>query len=460
MRATIALGIAVLVALLGISPVYFGGLMADAYYDALEQWVPEWAFEVRSERYRRGWFSSTAHVELSLAESLCDAPPCPVLELETELFHGPIPLGASAALGDRIRVLGGAIVSTIDLGPLFRTGRIEPGLPPLKAYTKVFLTGSSSTRVEMPASGQTLRADSEQFSLASEGLLGVVDHAAGDTLTGHFEMPRLEATGQQGRQALLKGINAEFDGMRQGTLLLGDWSLALQRARFLAPDDGQRYALDALRLSSDMTSADGLLEGEWRATVDRMALPAQTIGASRGAVRFQRFDAATLERLRNALRPVLRGRANGQPTEITATGLLAKFGPAFLRPGPALSFNDLRLVTDTGVAAMDGKLETAPGGVDGRLTLGRLIRRLAGEVDLVVDEPLMRQWMELSGRPDLAPAQLEGLIADNILQRTPDDQIAVNIELRDGRLWLNGVESEQWAALMVLLDMGSLELES
>lgn len=460
MRATIALGIAVLIALLGISPVYFGGLMADAYYDALEQWIPEWAFEVRSERYRRGWFSSTASVELSLAESLCEAPPCPVLKLDTELFHGPIPLGASAALGDRMRVLGGAVISTIDLGPLFRAGRIEPGLPPLTAYTKVSLGGNSSTRVEMPASGQTLRADSEQFSVASEGLLGVIEHEAGSTFTGHFEMPRLEATGQQGRQALVKGIDVEFDGMRHGTLLLGDWAIKLERVRFLQPDRDARYALDALAIASDISSNDGLLQGLLRATVDRLALPAQTVGASRGELRFDRVDAATLERLRDALRPVMSGQSSDETAPITANGLLAQFGPALLRPGPEIALNDVRVVTDTGVAAIDGKLEFSPGGVDGRLTLARLIRRLQGDIDVVVDEPLMRQWMTFSGRPDLAPAQLEGLVADNILQRTPDEQIAMNLEMVDGRLWLNGVENEQWAALMVLLEMGSLESDS
>ena len=134
--------------------------------------------------------------------------------------------------------------------------------------------------------------------------------------------------------------------------------------------------------------------------------------------------------------------------------------PALLHPGPEITFNDLRLVTDRGVAAADGKLQVLPGAVDGRLTLGKLLRRLEGEADIVVDEPLARQWMDMSDRPDLASAQMPGLIEDNILQRTPDDQIAVNLEYKQGRLWINGIENEQWAALMVLLDMGSLEIDS
>ena len=112
------------------------------------------------------------------------------------------------------------------------------------------------------------------------------------------------------------------------------------------------------------------------------------------------------------------------------------------------------------VAAADGKLQVLPGAVEGRLTLGKLLRRLEGEADIVVDEPLARQWMGMSDRPDLTSAQMPGLIEDNILQRTPDDQIAVNLEYKQGRLWINGIENEQWAALMVLLDMGSLEIVS
>ena len=80
--------------------------------------------------------------------------------------------------------------------------------------------------------------------------------------------------------------------------------------------------------------------------------------------------------------------------------------------------------------------------------------------DILVDEPLAKHWMQISGRPDLAPAQMAGLIEDNILQRTPDDQIAVHLEYKQGQLWINGIENEQWAALMVLLDMGTLEIDS
>ncbi|MBV61096.1 DUF945 family protein [Abyssibacter profundi] len=460
MRATIALGIAVLFALLGVSPVYFGGVMADAYYEGLEQWIPDWAFQVRSERYHRGWFSSTAHVELSLTPSLCDTPPCPVLQMQTQLTHGPIPFGATEALGGQNRLLGGVIQSTIDPAPLFRAGRIEPGLPPLKAFTKVYLTGSSSTRLEMPASGQTLQADSEQFSLASEGLLGVIDHRGASDLTTHFEMPRLEATGQQGRQALLKGISVDFSGSREGELLLGDWSGQLDRIRFLAPEEDARYALDALRLGASTRLRDGLISGDLNLTLDRLATPQQTVGASRGNIRFDRLDAATLVRIRNALRPVIRGEAPSPEARLAIAGLLMQYGPALLHPGPEITFNDLRLVTDRGVAAADGKLQVLPGAVDGRLTLGKLLRRLEGEADIVVDEPLARQWMDMSDRPDLASAQMPGLIEDNILQRTPDDQIAVNLEYKQGRLWINGIENEQWAALMVLLDMGSLEIDS
>ena len=72
----------------------------------------------------------------------------------------------------------------------------------------------------------------------------------------------------------------------------------------------------------------------------------------------------------------------------------------------------------------------------------------------------LKHWMQISGRPDLAPAQMAGLIEDNILQRTPDDQIAVHLEYKQGQLWINGIENEQWAALMVLLDMGTLEIDS
>lgn len=460
MRATIALGIAALIALLGVSPVYFGGVMADAYYDGLEQWVPEWAFQVRSERYRRGWFSSSAHVELSLAPSLCDAPPCPVLKMETQLFHGPIPFGATEALGGQSRLLGGVIQSTLDPAPLFRAGRIEPGLPPVKAFTKIYLTGNSSTRVEMPTSGQTLRADSEQFSLASEGLLGVIDHKGGDEITTHFEMPRLEATGQEGRQALLRGISVDFSGRHEDALLLGDWSAALDRIRFLYPEQDARYALDALRAGASSRLRDGLLSGDLRLTLDRLATPQQTVGASRGSIRFDRFDAATLVRVRNALRPVLRGEAPSAESKLAIAGLLMQYAPAFLHPGPEITFNDLRLVSDRGVAVADGKLEVSPGAVDGRLTLATLLRRLSGEADILVDEPLAKHWMQISGRPDLAPAQMAGLIEDNILQRTPDDQIAVHLEYKLGQLWINGIENEQWAALMVLLDMGTLEIDS
>ena len=444
MRATIALGLLVIVVLLGLSPAWLGGKIEAAYKQSLQQWVPANLMTIKSQSYRRGWFESQASAELALADSLCEAPPCPVLMLDTQLFHGPIPLGASEALGGQLRVLAGAMISTIDPGPLFRAGRIEPGLPPLQGFTRVYLSGASSTRLEMPASGQTLSADSESFSLASDGLLGVVDHGANGRLSGNFEMPLVEATGQQGRTALLSGIKVEFDGHQQSAFL-GDWSYDIERIRFADPADDAKYALDQLSLSNQTRLEAGELSGVLSLQVDRLALPDQTIGASHASLRMERLDAAAVEAIGLDMRAIEAERAPPAMQLFALLGLYQRHGPDILARGPELAVDDGHLLTDAGVADFSIVLQAQPTATL-PTTLAEFITNLQGNVQLVADAPVVERW--LASKPELT---LDDLIADNLLQRTPEQQIATELELKDGQLWVNGVQREQFTQALELL---------
>lgn len=444
MRATIALGLLTIVVLLGLSPAWLGGKIEAAYQQSLTQWVPANVITIKSQSYRRGWFESRASAELALADSLCEAPPCPVLMLDTRLFHGPIPLGASEALGGQLRVLAGAMVSTIDLGPLFRAGRIEPGLPPLQGFTRVYLSGASSTRLEMPSSGQILSADSESFSLASEGLLGVVDHGTDGRLVGNFEMPLIEATGQQGRKALLSGIKVEFDGRAQSAFL-GQWSYDIERLRFSDPANNENYALDNLSLRNETNLQDGALNGLLRVQVDRLALPDQTIGASYATLRVERLDAAAMEAIGLDMRAMEAEQAPPAMQLFALLGLYQRHGPDILARGPELALDNGHLLTDAGVADFSVQLTASPSGAL-PTTLADFVATLQGSAQLVADAPVMERW--LASKPDL---ELDALIADNLLQRTPEQQIATELELKAGQLWVNGVPREQFSQALELL---------
>ena len=444
MRATIALGLLTIVVLLGLSPAWLGGKIEAAYQQSLSQWVPGNIMTIKSQSYRRGWFESRASAELALADSLCEAPPCPVLMLDTRLFHGPIPLGASEALGGQLRVLAGAMISTIDLGPLFRAGRIQPGLPPLQGFTRVYLSGASSTRLEMPSSGQTLSADSESFSLASEGLLGVVDHGADGHLAGNFEMPLIEATGQQGRKALLSGIKVEFDGRAQSAFL-GQWSYDVERVRFSDPANDENYALDNLSLRNETNLQDGALNGLLRVQVDRLALPDQTIGASYASLRVERLDAAAMEAIGLDIRAIEAEQAPPAMQLFALLGLYQRHGPDILARGPELALDNGHLLTDAGVADFSVRLTAAPSAAL-PTTLADFVGNLEGSAQLVADAPVVERW--LANKPDL---ELDTLIADNLLQRTPEQQIATELELKAGQLWVNGVPREQFSQALQLL---------
>ena len=444
MRATIALGLLTIVVLLGLSPAWLGGKIEAAYQQSLQQWVPASVMTVKSQSYRRGWFESQATAELALADALCEAPPCPVLMLDTRLFHGPIPLGASEALGGQLRVLAGAMISTIDLAPLFRAGRIEPGLPPLQGFTRVFLSGASSTRLEMPASGQTLSADSESFSLTSDGLLGVVDHGTNGRLAGNFEMPLLEATGQQGRKALLSGIKVEFDGRSQSAFL-GEWTYNIERLRFKDPANDADYALDQLSLRNETSLNDGALDGVLTLQVDRLALPEQIIGASHVSLRLQRLDAAAVEAIGLDMRAIQAERAPPAMQLFALLGLYQRHGPDLLARGPELALDNGHLLTDAGVADFAISLKAQPA-AQLPTTLADFIANLQGSAQLVADAPVIQRW--LASKPDLS---LDALIADNLLQRTPEEQIATELELKDGQLWVNGVPRDQFTQALELL---------
>lgn len=464
MRATLVLGLLAIAVLLGLSPAWLGGKMESAYSKSLDQWVPESIARVRSKAYRRGWFESHAVAELELAAGLCDNPPCPVLTLDTRIYHGPIPLGASEILGGQLRVLGGAMLSTIDFAPLFRAGRIQPGLPPLTGYTRVHLSGASSTRLDMPANGQTLSADSESFSLTSDGMLGVIDQSAGGRLVGNFEMPRLEARGQQGRNALLSGIRVEFDGTSAASAFLGQWQYAVERIRFDNPARQEQYALDNFVLNNSTTLKDGLLDALLSASVDRVALPQQTIGASHGSVHLSNLDAGALQAIGEALRAVDPTTTPPAMQLFVLLGLYQKHGLDMIQRQPALHVDELHLLTDRGVADLSLRIDVLP---QQRLpvTLPEFLQALTARAMVTADEPVARHWLDQSPVPQTPDEpvvaetaridRLDDLVEANLLQRTPDDQITTALELKDGQLWINGVRSEQFEQALELLGSSS-----
>lgn len=451
MRATLVLGLLAIAVLLGLSPAWLGGKMEAAYKQSLDQWVPESVARVRAQRFHRGWFESHAVAELELVSGLCESPPCPVLTLDTRIFHGPIPLGAGEVLGGQLRVLGGAMLSTIDLAPLFRAGRIEPGLPPLKGYTRVYLSGASSTRLDMPASGQTLSADSESFSLTSDGMLGVVEHSASGRLVGNFEMPLLEARGQQGRNALLSGIRVEVDGTSASSAFLGQWQYAVERIRFDDPERQEQYALDNFVLSSSTGLDGGLLDMLLSVSVDRVALPQQMIGASHGSLHLRRLDADALQQMGTALRAVDPAQTPPTMQLFVLLGLYQKHGLDLMAHGPEARLTDVHLLTDRGVADLSMRVRVKPPGTL-PVTLPDFLATLDAKASITADEPVIQHWMASRLDP-AAPVdgRLEELIEANLLQRTPEDQIATELALRDGQLWINGVRSTQFEQALQLL---------
>jgi len=455
------LALFLLIVALSVAAPGFLGMQAEARYDAVVAQLQAAGYRVADRTYARGWFSSSARLQLEvpLPEGrAADATP-PRVMIKTHARHGPF-------LGDHERPFGIARLDSevwLDSEPLI----VGDGAAPVR--TLVGFLGSAKTIVAVPARQLTL----EGGTLETAPVSGELSFGAGEHLAvGELSMPFASLQGNAGVAARVEGLKLALD-LRRGPadLPVGVWRFAVGRVSLSVPEQSQAFALDGLEVGGSSEVREGAMDVAADYRLRSFVAEGKTYGPFDMGLAARRLDVDAVARIQAAGEGATaagatveeRSQALGIALLANADALLAK-DPSVALERLTLDLPDGRVTASFELRSVGLKVaqlrnaEAALQGVQGKaalrlpeVVLDALLRqqgrqRLAalaeeqGEDEL----PSADEVEEVAGQ--YAAQQIEALVTQNILVRDAGN-LSLAAELRNGLLTVNG-KSIPLAALL------------
>lgn len=204
MRLAVCVIVGLLV-LLGLAPYGFGLRAHTIISSIAAQLAQGWHVPVVMTAYQRGWFSSTAAMQLPVSgvlaalwrvsESSTEAAQdeATLLQISQRILHGPFPLSTAVPSMAGLAPVQALLQSTVR-PVLSGTAPVPPGpetIPVLHVTTTVFLSGASQSRVFIPAF-VTSTSTARSAPLVWNGLRGEVQVSQrGDQVLSALRAPGL-----------------------------------------------------------------------------------------------------------------------------------------------------------------------------------------------------------------------------------------------------------------------------
>jgi uncharacterized protein YdgA (DUF945 family) len=417
---------------------------------------PSVAAELKS--YDRGWFRSTAHIELR-AENVD-----PVVVAGTNLggLFSSLPIMVEFAHGP-VAVLDGVYFgwSTMVAQP----DTEAPGMAELTQTLNVPYLFQFRGRTPY-VGGLDFDADAPPFTLP-------LDETAltfsGGTLAGNIAGRKVEADAQIGSVDFVgetgtfavQGVAASVDSeLRSEYVMPGEVSFSIAKISITAPQSTMpMFETSNLRIKSDvdLDTASDLLEMRLNYDVDSVRVESNELAAGSIAVAVRNLDAAAVEAY-GAL--ATDAAAAGADPETIAAALVPHLERA-LRAGPSLTLDPIRFRYDD--EPFQGRIEvtTNPARLPpaGTLSLDNpllFVSLVNAKAELIMSKTLAGQLATLAARlqiaqtdPTIPPEQLdfmaEGqsglmvamLVGQGVLLED-GDSYRTSFELMDGSMTLNG----------------------
>lgn len=416
---------------------------------------PSAAAEVKS--FERGWFRSTARVELRLApdnllqftEAATDLGVFGTLPVAIEFAHGPV------AVLDGVHFGWSKLVARADT--------TAPGITELERTLGVPYLFEYRGRAGY-FGGLAFDADTPPFELPIDAALFTF---SGATLAGTFASRRIDADARIGSFDLtsptgtfaLRGVYATVDNeLRSEYVMPGTASFSIESIFVSESPQGTEPMFEAqnLRMQSDVTldAAAELLEMRAQYDVDSVRLAANEVTAAALGVTFRNVDVATLEAYAEAAADAA---ASGDPL-----GAMASLGPYLergLQAGPSVSIEPIRFRYDgepfEGRIVVTAVPDRLPPAGTLELDVMRLLGLVNTDAEARVSKTLAGQLATLAARLQLAgddsipPDQVDYmaeaqsglmltlLVGQGVLLEDGDDY-RTSLQFRDGKLTLNG----------------------
>jgi uncharacterized protein YdgA (DUF945 family) len=415
-RATV-LAIAAMLLLIALAlPFWFGLETEKTYAVVLDQMSRRSGLQFTGKNYQRGWLSSTAETVMRHPQAGFE------IVAHHRISHGPLPL-------DRVmqgvwRLAQGHITSQIELGAHGKDN--APALPPLTASTTFHFNGAGSVHAEMPP----FRKSGKQGQrLDWRGM------SADLNFDREWKKIRLEASlpaltlatpGKPGELAV-SGIALHSD-MREGTAgyFFGDAALKIGRLEF--GGDAERVSLQGLEVSTSAQPAGENVNLVIRYQLDEGRAGNERFGPGQLVMELRHLDAAALVKFRNELDGLYRGNLPPPQAALMLAGKAMELIGALAAKAPELEIT--RLSIKTGAGEINGHAKFV---LDGRQAdLARnpmlMLASLAGDVELALPAPLVKQLLAPQIRRDIEVYRESGALSAAEMARLDPQKLAQIVE--------------------------------
>ena len=380
--------------LAAVAGPYWVGARAEVAYRATvaEMERQPQALQVIRQDYRRGWFSSTANLEI--APEGADQGTDLRIHVVSDIAHGPRSLGgltwppAVAEIGSQVSLEHPAI-----------------HLDGLRVDTRLAWNGGGVAQIRMPAIDQAPSDDAP--GLRSAMGLGELSFSPEGPSAGRFDLPSLEVLAQDGSALLrLRDLHAEHNtrpwlpGIVVGT---GEFTVA----QVLGHSPDASLEAKDLTLGFEARPEGNLLMVALTYRIAELRIGEANYGPTHVELSASRLDGQTLKALQQDLVEV---NGQGLPEAmagIAAVGVLMKHLPALVAAEPQLAIDHLDLTTPEG--PIQGRLSVGVKGLTGTdVMAGTWLKRLAADGELSLPRGIAVSMIALAQRERLLEERAVG----------------------------------------------------
>lgn len=452
-------------------PALLGWKLAQVHDRYVQELAIPDVLEVRDSKFSRGLLRSRSRIQLALAPALCGDSTCPVITVNSTIYHGPIAFTAPPPADGSLPIGRGVIVSTIDLAPLFKGWSFQPVLPKLEAITRVSLDGATRTRVTL--AGARLRAVSDDR--AGRLVLKPLHASAQappsyDSLRADLSWPGLQWVADSGGQFEWAGLVAQATGNARTTAFWQTFQVGLERLQWVDAQ-GRALAFQGLRWDAQNTATNARqLAGKFDLRLSQLQTHNRQFGPVIIEGQAEGLDAVSIEALQADVRSL--GTRSLPPALqiVVANAIYQTHIGALLAAQPQIQISRFLAGTPDGDISGNVQLGLTPAQQPRGTALAEVLQQLHLIVNLRLPSTLLHSLVQarLDRRPPPAKkatsadvdAVLEQLLKQKIVVARPKEAAySIALDIQNQKMTLNGKLRKWWQDLLVALAQNSKTAE-
>jgi len=458
---TLLWGVIVLV-LVGVGlPGAIGFYVARQFDYAVANLTVPGTLEVADSDFQRGWFSSTATIALRPVGALCVGTVCPVMSLDSTIYHGPLAFGAQRR--DSLRPVLAVVDTRADPTALWPRYVFSPVPGPITLHARVGLDTRGHVSLRLAGLSFDVTRQAPIAHVDSATLDGQLDTTiAGRAISGiRLSWPSFGLAPQTGGRLAWRGLDLALGDAVDKTKVSADRHESsvghLGRVRLqldsLTLDNGQGQAtrLNDLDVQLHRPTADG---AHFTLAARQVVLPDNTRGELHLDVAASGINLTAWTSLPSQWH-ALGGLAGGAADD---PRFYHDVLPSVLTPGFDFRVARAALYTEDGPLRLRGHIASPNGLVAGTMaadTVRQLDIELALSVPQNLARRLARRQIAAERGNDLAvddraiEQHLASLVQRGLLSTHTDDSgYDVTLRVHEGRLLLNGRTQPGWQSVV------------